>query len=951
MRIKTLLLSLLLIVAASAQAAVGDIISLNKLSIGTNGETPKECTQWKTYQWDGLLKCIVTSESPKECMLYGAFDGNTGVYTKSLNDNDGQLEANESCHLVVPTEVGGYKVVGAHSFALYKIPWLTSVQFPEGVRVVENPAVHGCDNLTYVSLPSTIEEIGQTSFAYCDKLKYIYINRATPPTVGANSFAQRIWNDTGEWVVPDRKLYVPFPANYDIEPWTQWVKSENILCSDINISIAGIWLTGTDEEAADKLLEDLAELDEGLMEDFFEGIPEIHYDEATTTLTLKDFRMTIPADRPGIMNGIFNQPRTGVQGLKVEIQGECELRGNDNMIFDTGGGIQLVGDGTLKIKAGSQGARVLELLSIDGPDVEIESTDVAIFADNIDGTAKVAVQSGSLRCFGKMSMQQFQMGEGIKIWEPYGASYFIDSRTDTYGIVIGGAFVTDQWIVIEQRELLPFALLGDTPSVNQGDDLVSFIQQANRYYEDKINISGSLYYQDGKLYMDNFQMEYNVENAYRTFLKSAEGSDLEIVLSGDNSVSGVSQGLEAQSNVTLSSPSGMLGGLSLNATMDAIFISNGCKVTCQDVDLTAEADLVGIMSKFEGDDTGVFEFCANDDDSNQLKLFSEAAPVMLNPDKEGCFIIPDNYTIVSPDNAVIKNNMIVDADDQPITNEWIVIAKKPSRILPIGIAYQQITDETDWDELNSFLADSYGMTGSISFDDESHTLTLDNVNATSEFEGGGFIEVYDAVDFPGYEHIAINIKGDNCIENRYGGSCLMLYSNNVSLTGNGTLTLKNSMEYEMDNFLGCAISMFGGEDAMGSPMTLTIDGPTLKAEADNSLALYIEGCLVVESGELQARGLLGPLYVSDDLMAGAGIGILSPEGAYYNPDNGYIMQGDEYVQGDTWFVMGASTPTNIEMRATGREVRDTVFDLQGRRINGKPSRGIYVVGTRKVVAK
>jgi len=32
-------------------------------------------------------------------------------------------------------------------------------------------------------------------------------------------------------------------------------------------------------------------------------------------------------------------------------------------------------------------------------------------------------------------------------------------------------------------------------------------------------------------------------------------------------------------------------------------------------------------------------------------------------------------------------------------------------------------------------------------------------------------------------------------------------------------------------------------------------------------------------------------------------------------------------------------------------VRDTVFDLQGRRINGKPSRGIYVVGTRKVVAK
>ena len=52
----------------------------------------------------------VTSESPKECVVYGKWVD--GTYLPAITDPEGKLVKNNACHLIIPQEVAGYKVVG-----------------------------------------------------------------------------------------------------------------------------------------------------------------------------------------------------------------------------------------------------------------------------------------------------------------------------------------------------------------------------------------------------------------------------------------------------------------------------------------------------------------------------------------------------------------------------------------------------------------------------------------------------------------------------------------------------------------------------------------------------------------------------------------------------------------------------------------------------------------------
>ena len=56
---------------ASAEAKVGDVITLDSLTVGTDNITPENCHNWVEYHWEGIMRFTVTSESPKECVVYG----------------------------------------------------------------------------------------------------------------------------------------------------------------------------------------------------------------------------------------------------------------------------------------------------------------------------------------------------------------------------------------------------------------------------------------------------------------------------------------------------------------------------------------------------------------------------------------------------------------------------------------------------------------------------------------------------------------------------------------------------------------------------------------------------------------------------------------------------------------------------------------------------------------
>ena len=99
-----------------------------------------------------------------------------GTYLPAITDPEGKLVKNNACHLIIPQEVAGYKVVGVDDGAFYKSNYLSSVHLPEGLRRIGKDCFYECKFLSTVSLPSTIVSIGDNAFGNNTQLEDVYIH-------------------------------------------------------------------------------------------------------------------------------------------------------------------------------------------------------------------------------------------------------------------------------------------------------------------------------------------------------------------------------------------------------------------------------------------------------------------------------------------------------------------------------------------------------------------------------------------------------------------------------------------------------------------------------------------------------------------------------------------------------------------------------------------------------
>lgn len=90
-------------------------------------------------------------------------------------------------HIVVPSAVEGYPVVGVAEKAFARSTHIKSVTLPASVRFIEAQAFAWCRELTYVKLTST-HEIGTRAFMGCDKLSWVDLGNALEE-IGEKAFA------------------------------------------------------------------------------------------------------------------------------------------------------------------------------------------------------------------------------------------------------------------------------------------------------------------------------------------------------------------------------------------------------------------------------------------------------------------------------------------------------------------------------------------------------------------------------------------------------------------------------------------------------------------------------------------------------------------------------------------------------------------------------------------
>ena len=62
------------------------------------------------------------------------------------------------------------------------------MEIPEGVEEIGDATFYGCAYLEDITLPSTVQNIGDNSFALCNKVKRMEVKAVIPPTIEAKTF-------------------------------------------------------------------------------------------------------------------------------------------------------------------------------------------------------------------------------------------------------------------------------------------------------------------------------------------------------------------------------------------------------------------------------------------------------------------------------------------------------------------------------------------------------------------------------------------------------------------------------------------------------------------------------------------------------------------------------------------------------------------------------------------
>ena len=165
-------------------------------SNGMIGYTRHKCTTCNFSYSDELV-----SSSYSEGLAYSVNpDGRTCTVTGVGTFTGSSLS--------VPDVIDGYRVtaIGKHAFAGNNNLNITMVIIPEGVKTIEKGAFRYADRISAISLPSSLEELGDEAFYGCRQLAMIVLPSGIK-TIGKEVFA--MCDSLESFTIPDGISAIP----------------------------------------------------------------------------------------------------------------------------------------------------------------------------------------------------------------------------------------------------------------------------------------------------------------------------------------------------------------------------------------------------------------------------------------------------------------------------------------------------------------------------------------------------------------------------------------------------------------------------------------------------------------------------------------------------------------------------------------------------------------------
>lgn len=203
-----------------------------------------------------------------------------------------------------------------------------------------------------------------------------------------------------------------------------------------------------------------------------------------------------------------------------------------------------------------------------------------------------------------------------------------------------------------------------------------------------------------------------------------------------------------------------------------------------------------------------------------------------------------------------------------------------------------------------------GVTGTVSFDASSNTLTLENATISCS--------TTHAIQTASMNGVTISVVGTNTVTTtyRYG---LNMQGTGLTISGSGSLSILSPR----------ASIRFNGTLAISGGVQLTAEATSVGNYACPIYAVGSSESSVVVSGAgtvVRLKGRDWPMHNVSSLSLNDGLQITTPEGAYLADDK-YIRVGTTMVE-DEWVVI--MNPAEAEMTAQAENVLNpTRYDVDG----------------------
>ncbi|MBQ9294289.1 MAG: leucine-rich repeat domain-containing protein [Bacteroidaceae bacterium] len=619
------------------------------------------------------------------------------------------------------------------------------------------------------------------------------------------------------------------------------------------------------------------------------GDGTVSYDPETLTLTLTDASID-GGDGSGI---------EAEQELHIKLEGSSaitctrSLNGTSKGIWFKGKGF-IEGPGSLSITAmygiyaiGNNQPKPLQIL--DGAQVSAEGDLIGIMAGitTISGEETIVKAKGGDGSFGCTALN---LNDQLEITQPAGASFNLTKLAICAG---RRNDIVTSWVTIQK--------------VNKYDLHVKGIQVTNLNQEDVLG-DGTVSYdpETSTLTLNGANIE-----AYSVYGINSWNNNIKLI--GNNTIVSDQIGIHSQ-YISIEGPGSLFvkGIHGIYAEIDLNIVGNA-------------------QIQAEGDENGYGI------SSMHMTVSGSETVVMMKGGRTAYTgsepTLEDGLVIGLPEGAYYdegKGN-IVNTEGEPIKGEWVVIGAPVSvESYEIFIAGTQVTSLNQADVLGD---------GTVSYDAETNTLTLNG--ADIEAEGEGLSTEIDEV--------IIKLEGENSIEVPEGFG---IYSDaSFTITGPGSLSVTSKFEALNGSFV-----IEGGAK-------VTADSQTRSALwSFYPLAVSGSETVVMLKGAKGAVEIYGAdseeavLSLSDGLVLGL------PEGAHCGIVDvlveedmwipyGYILDANDNNITDQWVVICSQDYIDgIKDLKDSKDLNNSTYNLAGQKV-GSGYKGIVVQGGRKLLKK